>query len=107
MSLTREQLVSLGFRPGKKKTGFARQYDTLIFPLNKSDYLYINKNGNMVWMCFTDLENRRINYQVINIGITGFHEMSEYLQRTIRNYQNKSEFLPTGEAHKENSKSIS
>lgn len=107
MSLTRDQLISLGFKPGKKKTGFARQYDTLVFPLNKSDYLYINKNGNMVWMCFTDLHKHRINYQVINIGITGYHEMAEYLQRTIRNYQHKEEFLVNGETNQEDSESIS
>ena len=97
MSLTKEQLVSLGFVPGKKKTGFARQYDTLVFPLSKTDYLYINKNGSYVWMCFVDMESRRINYQVVNIGITGFHEMKTYLKRTKDNWKNKALFLtPNG-----------
>lgn len=93
MALTRDQLISLGFRPSKKKTGFAKSYHTLIYRVNKTDYLYVNKNGSMVWMCFKDLEGQRINYQVINIGATGFSEMRDYIQRIVSNFQMKEAFL--------------
>lgn len=108
MSLTREQLISLGFKPGNKKTGFAKQYTTLVFPLNSSDYLYCNRSGNMVWMCFKNFEGERINYQVINIGITGYHEMADYLQRTITNFNNKKEFIvKDGDDNQESAEPIS
>lgn len=108
MSLTKEQLISLGFVPGKKKTGFAKTYDTLIYPLTKTDYLYINKNASFVWMCFVNLEGERINYQVINIGITGFFEMQSYLLRTKENWKNKTLFMtPHGRTDQKDPEPIS
>lgn len=86
MALTKEQLISLGFKPGNKKTGFGKRYDTLVFPLTKTDYLYINKTASTIWMCFQNPGSKVCtNYQVINIGATGYNEMKSYIQRIKHN----------------------
>lgn len=88
MSLTLLQLENLGFVPSKKKSPFAKKYDTLILPLNKTDYLYLGYNNitkgidyKRIWKSFIDGEGKRYSHQIIHIGETGFKELKEYIQK--------------------------
>lgn len=93
MALTVNQLKDLGFKDSKKSTGFSKKFNTLVYPLNKTDYLYfgydyIRKEPNykIVWKSFLDLEsNKRISYMITNIGATGFNEMKAFLRRAQMN----------------------
>jgi|GEM_PF-5750090 len=91
MALTRIQIISCGFKPGKqKKLGWGKKFDVLIFPLNSTDYLYLGKNESSVWVCFTDPETKeRINYEAVKIGETGLKEFKEFIERTLLNFKDK------------------
>jgi hypothetical protein len=89
MALTIVQLKDLGFKPTKKKSPFAKKYDTLIFTLNKTDYLELGYdsyrkevNNKIVWKSFVDpYSNKRIRYIVTSLGNTGYTEMRDFLNR--------------------------
>jgi len=88
MAITKQQLLDLGFKPDKKSSPFAKKYDTLIYPLNKTDYLYLGYNViskgvdfKRMWKSFIDMEGNRSTYQVIHIGETGYSELKDYIQR--------------------------
>ena len=77
MAITREQLIDIGFKPTKKaKILSNRKYDTLIYPLNKTDYIYtgynnFNKNVDFkrLWKTFYDPEtNETYTYPIDKIG---------------------------------------
>lgn len=107
MAITLQQLKSLGFLPAKRSTLYKRKYDTLIFPLNKTDHLYLGYNQytkeinyKSVWKSFRMPETgERITYQVINLGETGYDEMKEFLRISLQNanYQPEVEELEEGE----------
>lgn len=87
MSITREQIIDLGFSPTKKKSPFAIKYDTLILKLNSTDYLYtgysqVTKgiNYKKIWKsCIVD--GGRVDYQIANIGETSFTELKNYIKK--------------------------
>jgi len=93
MALTIQQLKELGFKPAKKESPFKKKYDTLILPLNKTDYLYLGWsvhskqiNNKVIWKSFLQVDdNQRISYVVTNIGDTGYSEMKEFIKRAIVN----------------------
>ena len=95
MALTNTQLLSLGFKPSVRGRGGlskVKKYDSLVLPLNDSDFLYTGYNPyknqvnyKTIWKSFKDSEGNRITYQVINLADTGFGELKEYIYRTIRN----------------------
>lgn len=93
MALTISQLSNLGFVPTKKSSPFRKKYDTLIYPLNKTDYLYLGFdtikkeiNNKIVWKSFLQPDtNERLTYIVINIGSTGYKEMKDFLKRSVIN----------------------
>lgn len=105
MAITLHQLKSLGFLPAKRSSIYNRKYDTLIFPLNKTDHLYLgynqyNKeiNNKSIWKSFKHPEtNERITYKVINLGETGFDEMKEFLRISVINSNVKQEWEPLEE----------
>lgn len=88
MSITREQIIGLGFKPAKKKSPYAKKYDTLIFPLNKTDYLYLGYNSinkgtdfKRIWKSCVDVDGKRITYQITHIGETSFTDLKDYIKR--------------------------
>lgn len=91
MSLTKDQLVNLGFKPSKRGNGLTnKKYDSLVFRINDSDYLYTGYiqfknqiNYKTIWKSFKDEEGKQNTYQVINLGETGFNELNNYLIRTM------------------------
>lgn len=93
MALTITQLKDLGFKPTKKSSPFAKKYDTLIYSLNSTDYLYIGFdhfkkriNNKVIWKSFVEPETKnRIAYQITQIGETGFSEMKAFLERAKMN----------------------
>lgn len=91
MSITKDQLVSLGFKPSKRGSVLTtKKYDSLVFRINDSDYLYTGYihfknqiNYKTIWKSFKDDEGIQTAYQVINLGETGFNELKDYLIRTV------------------------
>lgn len=86
MALTLSQVTSIGFKPCKKQSPFAKKYDTLIFPINKTDYLYIGYNPvikemnfKKIWKSFVDNDGHRMTYQITTLGETGFRELKNYV----------------------------
>lgn len=91
MALTKDQLLSLGFKPSKRGNGLTnKKYDSLVFRINDSDYLYTGYNQfknqvnyKTIWKSFKDDQGEQTAYQVINLGETGFSELKDYLIRTV------------------------
>lgn len=89
MAVTREQMIDLGFKPSKRGGGLSKykKYDTLIYPINDTDFLYIgynqfNKsvNNKIIWKSFKSDEGR-ITYPVISLGDTGYRELKSFIDR--------------------------
>lgn len=99
MAITHQQIIDLGFKPSKKGGGFSkyRKYDTLIYPINKTDYLYIGYNpfkreinNKTIWKSIMTDEGR-LTFQVINIGETGYTELKQFINRCLnQNGQNNT-----------------
>lgn len=92
MSITRDQLQSLGFKPTKRAKGFSkRKYDTLLFPLNETDYIFTGYNRftkdvdfKRMWKSFTDPETKEvITYPIDRMGELTYTNVKEYLERAI------------------------
>lgn len=88
MSITLEQIRSIGFVHAKKKSPFAKKYDTLIYPLNKTDYLYLGYNSitktidyKRIWKSCVDMEGNRVSFQVSHLGETSLSELKSYIAR--------------------------
>lgn len=92
MALTLTQLTSLGFKPsvrGRGGLGKTKKYDSLVLPLNDTDFLYTGYNPykkevnyKTIWKSFKSTEGERITYQVANLADTGFSELKDYIDRT-------------------------
>lgn len=92
MALTLLQLKDLGFKPsvrGRGGLGRTKKYDSLILPINETDFLYTGFNPyknqvnyKTIWKSFKDLNGNRITYQVINLSDTGFSQLKDYITRT-------------------------
>lgn len=87
MAITREQIVDLGFQPAKKKSPYAKKYDTLIYPLSKTDYLYLGYNGvtkgidyKRIWKSCIDAEGKRVSFMISHVGETSFTDLKEYIK---------------------------
>ena len=101
MSITINQLKDLGFKPFKKKSPYSKSYDTLIYKLNNTDYLYLGYstfkrevNNKLIWKSFVQPESKeRIAYVVTKLGDTGYGEMKEFLERSVVN----ANYKPTEE----------
>jgi len=94
MSITREQIISIGFKPAKKKSPYAKKYDTLIYPLSKTDYLYLGYSAitkgidyKRIWKSCVDSEGNRVTFMISHIGETSFTDLKDYIKR----HQNESE----------------
>lgn len=98
MALTLTQVTSLGFKPSKRSSLYGKKYDTLIYTINATDFLYVgyneyskNINNKIIWKSFKDFNTgERITYPVINIGSTSLGELKQFLDRTkvVQNYLN-------------------
>lgn len=100
MAITREQLVDLGFKLVKRAKGFSkRKYDTLLFPLNKTDYIFTGYNNysktidfKRLYKSFTDpTTNEVITYPIDRMGVLTYNEVKEYLERAIKQSKLKEE----------------
>lgn len=98
MAITKEQLISLGFKPSKRGGGLSqfKKYDTLIYPIDNTDFLYIgynqfNKevNNKKIWKSFKTPEGNRFTYCVISLGDTGYNELKNYLDNAKASIQYK------------------
>lgn len=94
MSITRQQLLDIGFKPAKKRKGLGtRKFDTLMYKLNGDDYLYLGYNdfrGNVdfktLWKSILTEEEGRISYPVKSIGLLTFTNLKEYIDN-IKNME--------------------
>lgn len=93
MAITIEQLKNLGFKPsvrGRGGLGKIKKYDSLIYPINDTDFLYTGYNPykkqinyKTIWKSFKDEDGNRITYQVVNLGDTGLIELKSYITNTL------------------------
>jgi len=90
MALTTQQMISLGFKPSKRSSLYNRKYDTLVYPITDSDFLYIGYNeysqkinNKILWKSFKQVDTgERITYPVIHLGDTSFGELKKFLERS-------------------------
>lgn len=100
MALTNNQLLDLGFKPsvrGRGGLGKTRKYDSLVLPINDTDFLYTGFNPyknqvnyKTIWKSFKDINGNRITYQVINLADTGYTQLKDYITRTQSVEANKN-----------------
>lgn len=94
MSITRQQLLDIGFTPAKRKKGLGtRKYDTLIFKMDENDYLYLGYNdfrGNVefktLWKSIMT-EEGRISYPVNSISMITYTGLQEYIDNALKLYK--------------------
>jgi len=93
MSITIKQLKDLGFKPFKKRSPYSKSYDSLMYKLNNTDYLYVGYssftkqvNNKLIWKSFVQPDTKeRIAYVVTRLGDTGYTEMKDFLERSVVN----------------------
>ena len=100
MAVTKAQLESLGFKPAKKaKSLSTRKYDTLIYPLNKTDYIYTGYNSfsknvdfKRLWKTFYDPETKETyTYPIDKIGELSYSSVKEIIDSAIKQAKLKEE----------------
>lgn len=100
MAITRQQIISIGFKPTKMaKSLSGRKFDTLVYPLNKTDYIYIGYNKftkeidfKRIWKCFQDPDTlETISYPVDKIGALTYESLKEYVEQSVRTAKLKKE----------------
>lgn len=92
MGLTRAHLIELGFKPAKKQRGLStRKYDTLMYKLNDTDYIYLGYNdfrGNIdfktLWKSIMTEEEGRISYPIQSLGTLTYTNLKEYIKNAER-----------------------
>lgn len=101
MALTTQQLISLGFKPSKRSSLYNKKYDTLIYPISDTDFIYTGYNqytskinNKVLWKSFKQVDTgERITYPIINLGDTGFTELKSFLDRANTLEKNKFAFI--------------
>lgn len=100
MAVTRLQLESLGFKPAKKAKSLSKKkYDTLIYSLNKTDYIYtgynsFNKNVDFkrLWKTFLDPEtNETYTYPIDRIGELSYNSVKDIIKQAEEQAKIKAE----------------
>lgn len=92
MAITRAQILDLGFQPAKRQKGLgSKKYDTLIYKINNTDYLYLGYHsfrGNIdfktLWKSFEDDNGERISYPVEKLGLITLTNLKEYIEACNR-----------------------
>lgn len=88
MAITHEQLINIGFKPSKRANSLGRKkYDTLIFSLNETDYLFLGYNVlnkkmdfKKLWKSVVDPNTKeRYSFQVDKIKELTLSNLSTYL----------------------------
>lgn len=89
MAITKKQLIDLGFKYGKRSKMSQKKYDTLIYYLNKTDYIYLGFNSitnridfKRLWKTFFNPEtNDVLTYPLDRMGELSFNYLKEFLER--------------------------
>lgn len=90
MAITKEQLLDLGFKATKLAKGKTkRKYDTLVFYLNDSDYLFTGFNNitgkidfKRIWKSFEGPDGR-ISYPISHTGNVSYTALKEFIESSI------------------------
>lgn len=92
MSITRDQLLSIGFKPSKISKGIGnRKYDSLVYRLNSTDYIFTGYNRwsnkvdfKRVWKTYYDPESKEtISYPLDKMGVLTFTSVKEFVERAV------------------------
>lgn len=101
MAVTRDQLIDIGFKPTKKSKVLSnRKYDTLIYPLNKTDYIYtgynnFNKNIDFkrLWKTFYDPESEETyTYPIDKMGELSLTIVKDIIKQAEQQSKVKEEY---------------
>ena len=86
MAITRQQLENLGFIKMKRKHLNTYHY-ALVYPINKSDYLFsgydkVTKKANfkILWISKKILPNERVTHPIANMADLGYFGLKEYIE---------------------------
>lgn len=87
MAITKDQLMSLGFKPTKLAKGkTTRKYDTLVYYINEEDYLFTGFNNitgridfKRIWKSFNG-PTGRISYPISKTGSVSLTGLKEYIE---------------------------
>lgn len=99
MAITREQLISLGFKPSKRsKTVNRKKYDTLIYNLNEFDYIFTGYNPftdkidfKRLWKTVRFEEDYHYIFPVEEMGELSFTVVKEFLKSEEEQYLNRGD----------------
>lgn len=87
MAITTAQMISIGFKPSKRSTIYERKFDTLIYPINDTDFIYIGfnpytkrVNNKVLWKSFKGPDGR-ITYPVAHLGDISFTGLKEFIEK--------------------------
>lgn len=92
MAITKEQLLDLGFKPAKRASSLSkRKYDSLIFSLNKTDYIFLGYNiytknidFKRLWKTFLNREtNETLTYSIDRLGELSYTTVKEFLEQEV------------------------
>lgn len=100
MSITREQLMDLGFKPAKVSKGLGRRkYDSLIYRLNDTDYIFTgylkwNKKVDFkkMWKTYFDPETKQtVTYPIDRMGVLNYSMVKDFLATAVAQAKLKEE----------------
>lgn len=91
MAITIQQMISLGFKPSKRSSLYQRKYDTLIYPLNDTDFIYVGYNeyaksinNKVLWKSFKQVDSgERITYPIVHLGDITFSGLKSFIERSL------------------------
>lgn len=98
MAITKQQILEVGFKPTKKRKGLGtRKFDTLMYKLSDTDYLYLGYNdfrGNTdfktLWKSILT-EEGRVSYPIKSIGSLTLNSLRDYINSAESLYKLKEE----------------
>lgn len=98
MAITRAQILEMGFIPAKRQKGLGtRKYDTLMYKINDTDYLYLGYHafrGNVdyktLWKS-AEIEGDRVSYPIDSIGNISYNSLKDYIDGLKRLELHKAE----------------
>lgn len=91
MAITREQLLNIGFKPSKRAKSLGRKkYDTLIYNLNSTDYVYLGYNTytkqidfKRLWKSIMFHDGDRYTFPVEKLKELTLSNVKEYIKQEI------------------------
>lgn len=102
MAITKEQLLDLGFKLSKRSKSLNnRKFDSLVYPINETDYVFLGYNPfskkidfKRLWKSFTDPTTlEKITYPIEHMQNLTYSNVKEFIERSLRADKMRQELL--------------